>query len=340
MKETILNICYVGKSNRLSRKYNELLTNDMKDWLNNKYPDSLSIKEGLYRLKHNINNIPCCKTCGKKLKFINNKYPEYCSTECMSNSNDVKNKRKKTCFNKYGNETYNNINKRINTCINKYGVEHYVQSNDFKDKYKNTCIEKYGVDNSFKSKEIINKILKNKDKETTYRHVKETVSKRYGVKSVLCLDYIREKRKSEESKQKEYETKRKNKTYNSSKIEDISYSIIKEKHNDIIRQYNCKEYPFACDFYIPSLNIFIECQYGWVHGKHAFDNNNNNDLLILEKWKSKHTKYYDNAINTWTIRDVNKRNIAKKNNLKYIEVWNIEELKNILEIGLENYKFT
>ena len=158
---------------------------------------------------------------------------------------------------------------------------------------------------------------------------------------MLCLDYIREKRKSEESKQKEYETKRKNKTFNSSKIEDISYSIIKEKHNNVIRQYyNCKEYPFACDFYIPSLDIFIECQYGWMHGKHAFDNNNNNDLLILEKWKSKHTKYYDNVINTWTIRDVNKRNIAKKNNLKYIEVWNIEELKSILEIGLENYKFT
>ena len=30
---------------------------------------------------------------------------------------------------------------------------------------------------------------------------------------------------------------------------------------------------------------------------------------------------------TWTIRDVNKRNIAKQNNLNYIEFWNINELK-------------
>lgn len=37
--------------------------------------------------------------------------------------------------------------------------------------------------------------------------------------------------------------------------------------------------------------------------------------------------YYNNAITTWTIRDVNKRNIAKNNNLNWIEFWNIDELK-------------
>ena len=50
-----------------------------------------------------------------------------------------------------------------------------------------------------------------------------------------------------------------------------------------------------------------------------------NDLVKI--WKSKNTKYYDNAIQCWTIRDVNKRNIAKKNNLNYIEFWNLNELK-------------
>ena len=61
---------------------------------------------------------------------------------------------------------------------------------------------------------------------------------------------------------------------------------------------------------------------------------------IIEKWKTKNTKYYNNAINTWTNRDVIKRSIAKENKLKYIEVWNIEELKDILNNGLENYNFT
>ena len=37
--------------------------------------------------------------------------------------------------------------------------------------------------------------------------------------------------------------------------------------------------------------------------------------------KSKNSGYYQNAINTWTIRDVNKRNIAKQNNLNYLEIF-------------------
>ena len=53
------------------------------------------------------------------------------------------------------------------------------------------------------------------------------------------------------------------------------------------------------------------------------------DITILNLWKNKNLSYYDNAITTWTIRDVNKRNIAKQNNLNFIEIWNIEELNNI-----------
>ena len=49
----------------------------------------------------------------------------------------------------------------------------------------------------------------------------------------------------------------------------------------------------------------------------------------LQQWqeKAKNSKYYKNAINTWTIYDVKKRNIAKKNNLNYIEFWNISSIK-------------
>ena len=39
------------------------------------------------------------------------------------------------------------------------------------------------------------------------------------------------------------------------------------------------------------------------------------NLEELEYWKSKNTKFYDNAITTWTIRDVEKRKIAKNNKL-------------------------
>ena len=38
-------------------------------------------------------------------------------------------------------------------------------------------------------------------------------------------------------------------------------------------------------------------------------------------WKSKNSPYYLDAIKTWTIRDVNKRKIAKENKLNYLEIF-------------------
>ena len=51
--------------------------------------------------------------------------------------------------------------------------------------------------------------------------------------------------------------------------------------------------------------------------------------------KSKNTQYHNNAINTWTIRDVKKRNIAKQNNLNYLEIFSIK-LNECIE-QLNNY---
>lgn len=37
------------------------------------------------------------------------------------------------------------------------------------------------------------------------------------------------------------------------------------------------------------------------------------------------------AINTWTKRDVNKRNVAKQNNINIKEFWKVSELENFLK---------
>jgi hypothetical protein len=73
--------------------------------------------------------------------------------------------------------------------------------------------------------------------------------------------------------------------------------------------------------------LYIECNFSWTHGKHWFNENDANDLTKLQKWKDKHSKYYDNAIKTWTIRDVAKRNTAEANNLNYLVFWKIDELE-------------
>ena len=57
--------------------------------------------------------------------------------------------------------------------------------------------------------------------------------------------------------------------------------------------------------------------------------------------KSKNTKYYNVAIEVWTKRDINKRNIAKQNNLNYLEIFsnNIYDIHKIFNNFInEKYK--
>ena len=57
-------------------------------------------------------------------------------------------------------------------------------------------------------------------------------------------------------------------------------------------------YPFHCDFYIPSLNLYIEYNGSWTHGKHPFDSLSKEDQNRLKEMKAKavNSKYYNNAI--------------------------------------------
>ena len=122
-------------------------------------------------------------------------------------------------------------------------------------------------------------------------------------------------------------TKKKNNSYNISKTEEICFNILKEVFPNIIRQYRSEKYPFNCDFYIPEKDLYIEFNGTWTHGKHPFDSTDKNDIDLVEIWKSKNTKFYQNAIETWTKRDVLKRETAKNNNVNFIEFWNLDEVK-------------
>ena len=188
--------------------------------------------------------------------------------------------------------------KTIKTCIKKYKCENPFQNKEIQNKYKQTCLAKYGETNHMKSEK--------------YKKIFSDLISSYEIQSKIN------------------ESKRKNHTFNSSKVENASFILLKEYYSDTVTQYNEIRYPFACDFYIPSLDLFIECNYHWTHGKKPYEGTED-DKQIVEKWKAKGTKFYINAIQTWTIRDVNKRNIAKQNKLNYIEFWNINELINWLK---------
>ena len=177
------------------------------------------------------------------------------------------------------------------TWIDNYGVDNPSKSNIIKEKKEKTCLKNYGVTNWFKTNESIQKA-----------HSATSINK--------CN-----------------ETKRKNKTFNISKTEESSYKLLKEKYHDVKYQYISNKYPFMCDFYIPSLDLYIECNYHWTHGGKLYEGTKE-DNIKLEKWKSKNTKYYNNAIKTWIDLDIRKYNIAKENKLNYKVFYTYEDFLN------------
>lgn len=105
--------------------------------------------------------------------------------------------------------------------------------------------------------------------------------------------------------------------------------IIKYGKDNVLYQYKDKErYPFYCDFYIKSEDLFIELNAHWTHGGKPYNPDDKECQEQLQTWqeKAKTSQFYANAITTWTIRDVNKLKCAKDNKLNYkvIYVYNNE----------------
>ena len=161
----------------------------------------------------------------------------------------------------------------------------------------------------------------------THIKIQNTNLKKYGVDWYSKTNEFKRvmSENINEINKKRYDTKKKNNTFNISKTEDESYVLIKEKYPDVIRQHKSKEYPFACDFYIPSIDTYIECNYFWTHGFKPYIGDEK-DMEQVKEWKNNNTDFYNNAIETWTARDIKKRNVAKKNNLNWLEFFNINEL--------------
>ena len=189
-------------TSRIEGKYNK----DIYEYLINRYNDSDSLKETLYRIYNGIEEHPKCHTCGKPLVF-KGIFFKFCSNICAQSSDEIKQKIKQTCLKKYGVDNYNKTKeskeKIKQTCLEKYGVEYFWQSDECKEKIKQTCLEKYGVDSPLKSEKIRNKGKKtclekygvdNPAKlEENKEKVKQTCLKKYGTISTTQCKEIRDK---------------------------------------------------------------------------------------------------------------------------------------------------
>lgn len=250
--------------------------------------------------------------------WINDNYKIYKS------SNDKLVHIKQSKLKKYGNENYVNIEKAKQSRLEKYG--NYVNMI----KIKESNLKKYGIENvSFlvdvKKKISVKNTLNAKER---MKKMLETNLKKYGVKTFSQTEMSKNRYKDidyvKNIMNKQYETKKKNNTFGKSKIEDEIYKLLCEKFDDVKRQYKSNLYPFACDFYIPSIDLYIEYQGYWTHGFEPYiDSEKQKEKVKL--WESKNTPQYIKAIKDWTERDVIKRQTAKDNNLNWLEFFNMNQ---------------
>lgn len=244
---------------------------------------------------------------------------------CSSKSEIVKEKTKQTCLKRYGVEYAGQIEeakeKSKKTCLEKYGSEYYIGSKDCLEKTIEFSKQNYNVDWFTKSEKIKNK-------------AKETMLRRYGVEYSMQIpknkEYMSYLMSSYEMQERRYNTMKRNHTFNSSSTEEELFLYIKSRFPTVVRQYKDKNrYPYFCDFYIPELDYFIELQGYYTHGKHPFNPNSNEDLQLIEYYKKKYGEDCQ-PITIWSIKDVEKRDCAKRNHLNFKEVWSLEDGKNFV----------
>ena len=248
----------------------------------------------------------------KTRKTCLQKYGKESPTQVKENQD----KRKETCREKYNSDSYlaSEVGKKKikETCLEKYGVEYQINSQQTRSKITHTFQEKYGVDSPFELQEIQDKC-------------RETCFNRYGVTNVFQIPEVKAKCNTPEVNKKRFETKKRNGTCNSSQNEEDFYKMLCNTYGEenIIRNYIDNErYPYHCDFYIVSTDTFIELNLFWTHGPYPFQNSEE-DQELLKKWqeKAETSSFYKNCIKVWTEKDVEKLNIARKNNLNYIRYY-------------------
>lgn len=312
--------------NTIREKYISIHYPEFHTYIVEHHPADLSWTEKLYWYYNGLTKTPVCPVCGNPVGFINIKegYKTFCCTKCMYKSDDTKSKKIQTWLNKYGITHPSKLEsvkeKKKRTLLNHYGVTHQSKSELVKEKKKQTTLEHYGVENPFQSEVVKYKI-------------KQTCLEKYGVENLSYTQYFRDKiaEKHDIIRQKQYLTKKSNHSFNSSKIEEDFAGWLSSNNISFIRQYRSDKYPFACDFYFPEKDLYLEIQGSWTHGDHPFNPNNESDNIILEEMQSKHTEYYDNAIRVWTVTDPLKRETANKNGLNWVEVFSCK-LNDVIDV--------
>lgn len=209
--------------------------------------------------------------------------------------------------------------KRVRTLQERYGVSSPNADPNIAAKMQQTLrqtnMARYGVENAMQRADIAAKSCANRQK---------TMLERYGAANSVEVSEIRNRI---------FGIRNANGTSSTSKSEDMLYDMLVNRFgaDDVLRNFNGdSRYPFHVDFYIKSLDLFIELNGDRCHNDHWFDASSVSDRQTAEAWLKNAEKLevetgkssrYRKYLHVWTESDVLKRNTARKNKLHYLVFW-------------------
>ena len=104
---------FFSKNGKVIKSRIDNINDEERNYIENRYEDSLSFDESIHRIYYNIEHTPACPICGKlRIYYKGSKFHSTClNKNCIKELNSM-----------HGKET----------CINKYGVDNYAKTEDNK----------------------------------------------------------------------------------------------------------------------------------------------------------------------------------------------------------------
>ena len=271
--------------------------------------------------------------------------------ETFLSSPEVRKQIENTCTERYGIPHIGGLDfiqeKIKDTNLKKYGVEYTFQMDGFRERSKQACLQKYGVEYATQSEVIQERARQTNLKKYGNEHsflsennkekTKQTLLRKYGVENILDSPAIQEQiRKTNLEKfgvEKPFQSKEiqlKALTSTGGGEENKIYKKLSKLFPDTERQYMSEQYPFFCDFYIPSLNLYIEYNGFPTHNNHPYDKENVDDIKEAEELYQKGltSNFYMHEYETWTQNDPFKVETARKNKIKLLVFYNMKDIMN------------
>lgn len=238
--------------------------------------------------------------------------------------------RRRTNLKLHNSPTYNNIEKQIETNQKRYGTKYSFQSEYIKNKCKQTKLIKHNDENYNNPQKMLEtRLEKNGTYATNREKYKQTSLAKWGVENYFAVPGI-----AKIHKEKEYETRKRNGTFNSSNAEVLLKQYLDENNIQYIYQYKVQNMWF--DFLINN-SLYLELNGSYWHNYRPFDGSEEH-IKEYEQLKQE-TPQRTNIADKWRYRDTKKLKYCKDNNFNFLVIYfNRFNLNDIIKIINNNQK--